>query len=339
MKKIFFIPAFILFLSFSCSPPRDNPEVYGLIQPINLEEGKSKTIVLSDLFYSTDYKIEILQNENFEVNIDTSQNELTIKANNNFSGIDLIGFNLGENEYQVPVILKKRNKYLFKFKSEGSPQSVNLFGQFNSWNRQDLPMRDRDGDGTYEIYVSLDPGSYEYKIFVDGAEVIDPENPVKVPNGLGDFNSVRVIEKKTSDKQYLHLIDFNQNSDSSIFIFYYESNNQDKIAPENVIALADNQAIKPRLLILNDNYIKVWFDGEYLRNKKVLRVAINKNGKATNFQNIFLKDSKPLNEKYFTKWNDAVIYSIMIDRFNDGDKINSIPIEHPDLSLKANYQG
>ena len=59
-------------------------------------------------------------------------------------------------------------------------------------------MDDSDGNGIYEISVPLDPGRYEYKFFVDGKELIDPQNPVKVPNGLGDYNSILIIE---SEKQ------------------------------------------------------------------------------------------------------------------------------------------
>ncbi len=33
------------------------------------------------------------------------------------------------------------------------------------------------------------------------------------------------------------------------------------------------------------------------------------------------------------------MYSIMVDRFNDGDSLNSIPVEHPDLLKQANYYG
>ena len=61
-------------------------------------------------------------------------------------------------------------------------------------------MSDEDGDGIYEILIPLDPGRYEYKFYVDGVEVVDTANPVKVPNGLGDYNSVRIIEKSPADK-------------------------------------------------------------------------------------------------------------------------------------------
>ena len=50
-------------------------------------------------------------------------------------------------------------------------------------------------DNEYEISIPLDPGRYEYKFYVDGVELADPKNPLRVPSGVGDFNSVKVIEK------------------------------------------------------------------------------------------------------------------------------------------------
>jgi hypothetical protein len=51
-------------------------------------------------------------------------------------------------------------------------------------------MKDFNNDGTLEVEIPLDPGRYEYKYFVDEREVVDPANPSKVPNGMGDFNSL-----------------------------------------------------------------------------------------------------------------------------------------------------
>ena len=57
-------------------------------------------------------------------------------------------------------------------------------------------------------------------------------------------------------------------------------------------------------------------------------------------QTVFLLNGSPLKstDKIFN-WHDAIIYSLMIDRFYDGDKSNSIPIIHDSLSMKANYNG
>ncbi|MCK7525307.1 MAG: glycogen-binding domain-containing protein [Ignavibacteriales bacterium] len=66
-------------------------------------------------------------------------------------------------------------------------KQVSLFGQFNSWDRQNLPMKDSNGDGIFEVEIPLDPGRYEYKFYVDGKELVDPANPDKSVKRYGRF--------------------------------------------------------------------------------------------------------------------------------------------------------
>lgn len=77
--------------------------------------------------------------------------------------MELISFKLGEETFQIPVRLVKSPKYLFTFKPQANEKEISLFGQFNSWDRHNLPMKDFNNDGTLEIEIPLDPGRYEYK--------------------------------------------------------------------------------------------------------------------------------------------------------------------------------
>ncbi len=310
-----------------------------LIKPVILEEGKTTTVLLSDLFYSENYDIQLLPNKNFKLQYDNTKHILNITPDKNFFGLDLIPFKLDDEEYQIPVKLNKKNKYLFTFKPEGTPERVNLFGQFNGWDRNNLPMSDEDGDGVYEIKIPLDPGRYEYKFYVDGKEIIDPQNPVKVPNGLGDYNSVIIIDKAATDKHYLHLLDYTISNDTFQYNFYYETPTKDLINKNHVIALINNSKIPGEKIKLEGNRISLLITAGELSNENVLRIAVSKNGKATNFQTVRLNNGFPVTDKNFNDWHSAIIYAVMIDRFYDGDKSNSIPVEHPELSYKANYQG
>ena len=327
----------ILFLS-SCSPKK-HYEISDLIQLIILEEGTSKEIFIGDLFYASDYELEFLPNKNATVEFDTTTDVLKITPAKGFSGLDLLSFKFGDEVYQIPFRLEKRKKYYFRYTPIGTPQRVNLFGQFNSWNREDLTMSDRDSNGIYEILVPLDPGRYEYKFYVDGVEVVDTANPVKVPNGLGDYNSVRIIEKSPADKHYLHVKDYNKSEELFQYNFFYESVSRELITPENVITLLNNSQLDAEYITLEGNNISIRIPDKELSGIKSLRIAINKKGMATNFQTLKLKDGQLAQGTVFSDWNDAIIYSIMIDRFCDGDKTNSIPVEHDSLFIQANYQG
>ncbi|GBD86408.1 neopullulanase [bacterium BMS3Abin03] len=336
LHRMFFVLALFIFSSCAIKSQKGTTD---FIKPVNLEERTTTAIVISDLFYADNYDLEFLPNDNFKLELDSSNTILKITPSESFSGLSLIAFRMNGNEYQIPVKLHKRKKYLFTYKPEGNPESVNLFGQFNGWNRNNLPMSDEDGDGVYQIRVPLDPGRYEYKYYIDGKELIDPENPVKVPNGFGDYNSVIIIEKIQSDKQFLHLLGYKRSDDSITYNFYYESLLKNLLTPADVIALLDNSKIPGQNIVIDGNEISIGFNEAELQGENIIRVAVSKSGIATNFQTVRLKDGMPLGNNGFESWHDAIIYSIMLDRFYDGDTTNNSPVEQPDLSYKANYQG
>src|SRR3972149_7547894 len=317
MKFLKIIILFLAIASNSCTPQQQNT-ITDLISPVNLKEDAPTKLILGDLFYAENYKVEFILNANFNVSIDSIKNSVEITPLKNFSGLDLISFKHYDKTYELPVKLERRNKYLFTYKPEGNTAVINLFGQFNGWNRENLPMKDEDEDGTYVIMVPLDPGRYEYKFYVDGAELIDHDNPVKVPNGMGDFNSVRVIEKTTAGKNYLHILNYNQNSNTFSYTLSYESITRDLITNKYVVALLDNFKIEEEKVKLDGNKITISLNSDELEGEKVIRVAVSKNGKATNFQTIRVINGIPLGKENFESWYDAIIYSIMLDRFNDG---------------------
>lgn len=329
----------LLFSVVICGCAQQNNTINDLIKPINLKEETTTKIVLNDIFYAENYNLKFLPNKNFNVVLDTNENTIAITPVNHFSGIELISFDLFDKTYELPVKLELREKYLFTYKPIGSPEIVNLFGQFNGWNRKNLPMQDEVGDGVYQITVPLDPGRYEYKFFVDGKELIDQGNPVKVPNGMGDFNSVRIIEKTAADKHYLHLLNYDMENDKFFYNFYYESVTRDLITPIDVIALIDNFKINPEKIELDGGNIRISFSVDEMKGNKIILLAVSKNGNATNFQTVRLNNGLPTGKKGFNDWSDAIIYSVMIDRFYDGDTTNNNPVVHPELSFKANYQG
>jgi cyclomaltodextrinase len=337
MKKISYAILIIL-ISLSCSQNHSN-KIEDIIQPINLEEGIEKEIVISDLFYASNYKLIFTPNDNFTVVYDTVTNVVKLKAKEGFTGLDVLSFTYENQQYQIPIKLQPRKKYLFTYKPKGKPKQVNLFGQFNSWDRASLPMDDSDGNGVYEIRIPLDPGRYEYKFFVDGKELIDPKNPVKVPNGLGDFNSIVIIEPQKFDKMYLHCLSYKPEDQSKTFNYFFEGDYSPLTKEANVVALLDNQVINPSLIKVNGHTISLIFPDDLIDGKRLLRVAVRAEGKFSNIQSTWIIDGKAVNNDSPKSWYDAIIYSLMIDRFNNGDPSNDNPVKHDSLFKPANYNG
>jgi cyclomaltodextrinase / maltogenic alpha-amylase / neopullulanase len=326
----------IIFLLFVFTSILSAQEIRDLIKPLNLIAGKTDSVLISDLFYTKDYSLKFLPNENIEFSYSPSNNMLYLAPLKNFEGIGLIEFTVNKANYVIPFKSEVLQEKSFKYTPQGDFRNVNLFGSFNSWNRQELPMKDLDKDGTYEISIPLQPGRYEYKFFVDGKEIVDPDNPEKFPNGMGDFNSVLVVEPLHSEKSYLHLVGKREKG----IQFYYERENQvDSLKKEHLIILLNNKVVPAEQIRISGNYIDISIDEKYYTGDNILRAVVVQNGFPTNIQSIFLNEKiKPDIKQNITPF-DKVIYSIMIDRFSDGDTSINKPARHPDLMKQANYNG
>ncbi|MEP0860275.1 MAG: alpha-glucosidase C-terminal domain-containing protein [Ignavibacterium sp.] len=330
----------LLLLSFILITPIQSQNIHDLIYPINLIEGETVTVPICDIFYSEEYPVEFQQNKFVDVKFNPASNEVSFTPNKNFSGMTLVSFKFYDNNYEIPVKLNKTKKYLFTYKPQAGEKQVNLFGQFNSWNRQNLPMKDSDGDGVLEIEIPLDPGRYEYKFFVDGEEIVDPENPVKVPNGMGDFNSVRIIEEEAKDKMFLHILGKEKTANELILKFYFENTDRSNlVSKESIIALFDNQKFPEQLIKVIGREIHLSVKNEMLKGEHSVRIAINRMGKHSNIQTVQIIDGAIAGSNNKRTLHDQIIYSLMIDRFYNGDTTNDSPVVHDSLFKPANYNG
>lgn len=311
-----------------------------VIQPVTLSESNPVTVLLSDLFYTEDYSsIKFYEHNSINVVYDNLTLNLTLSPKTEFNGLNFVEFTLDSRDYVIPVIQRKSLKYKFTFKTSRKPAMVYLFGQFNSWNRQNIPMT-KTQEGIFEVEIPLDPGRYEYKFFVDAKEIIDSLNPVYVPNGMGDYNSVIVIKQPAEDKVYLHNLRLEATENHLFTDYFFESGKKtDVVKRSEVAALLNNYLLPESRISIARNTIRIMLDKKDLSGDHTLRVAVSKDGNLTNFQTLMLLDGVPVSQVGKRTNHDNIIYSIMIDRFYDGDTTINNPVQHPELSYKANYQG
>ncbi len=334
--KIFLVGIFI-FALYSCA---DNglSEITDIIPNINLEFQTEKEIIISDLFYSDTYELTFSDNPNIDIYYNEKTNAVKLKSKKNFVGMTLVNFTLDGVVYSIPVTVSKNASYKFKFTPDKKYKELYLFGSFNGWNRKDIAMTDDDADGTFEAETTLEPGIYAYKFFGDGEEIVDNANPNKVPNGFGNFNSIITIEEVASEKIFLHVYSFN--NQKGILSFRIEGNQFSReIKNKNIFALLGNRRLSSKVIKISNNNIAIELPPSVADGKKTIRVAVTKNGRTTNFQHIIFESGKPINGNSKFDWHDGIIYSLMIDRFSDGDKTINKKIEHDSLSDKANYMG
>ncbi len=70
--------------------------------------------------------------------------------------------------------------------------AVYLAGTFNNWDANAHPM-EKDKKGVWKTSLSLKPGRYEYRFFVDGHWENDPACSCCVPNEFGSQNCVKFV--------------------------------------------------------------------------------------------------------------------------------------------------
>ncbi|HKI83071.1 MAG TPA: hypothetical protein VKA63_01945, partial [Candidatus Krumholzibacteria bacterium] len=71
--------------------------------------------------------------------------------------------------------------------------SVAVVGSFNGWDPKANVLR-RGADGLWRTEIRLRPGSFQYKLVVDGTRwIADPANSSRVSDGFGALNSVLVV--------------------------------------------------------------------------------------------------------------------------------------------------
>ena len=71
-------------------------------------------------------------------------------------------------------------------------QNVSLVGDFNNWDPKRHPMKRKNNGQWYKI-VMLQPGTHEYKFWVDDAWVIDRANDYRRRNNFGTLNNLITV--------------------------------------------------------------------------------------------------------------------------------------------------
>ncbi len=72
-------------------------------------------------------------------------------------------------------------------------KTICLAGEFNGWNTQSHPMA-QDKKGVWKIDLALEPGTYQFRYFVDQSWWMNDAEAGQVANEHGSNNSLTVVE-------------------------------------------------------------------------------------------------------------------------------------------------
>ncbi|NHZ86353.1 MAG: hypothetical protein GWP19_10795 [Planctomycetia bacterium] len=329
MRKTIFIIVIIIFIG--CT--NNNIPTVSNFPTIILQSGIEKTIDLTKyISIIKDVTIEQVEGINISYNAETKL--LKLKADNNEQ---LIVLPMVINGEHLSLLLRVNPMiaHTFTYQPNNNESNIVVMGQFNDWSRTALPLYDKDNNGIYERTVYLKPQRHEYKFVLDGVELIDPANPVFISNNIGGWNSILDLSEFKSEPGGKII---KEKWEKGMLTYYFVSP-QDQSSLEELILIHDNSIIDSNNFRIAENGL---ISVDYLKlGDGVLRITgIDTKNRLIPENITIVKNGKPLNQvDHPQDWHFAVLYNLMVDRFLDGDKSNTVQVKTNNLSELANFNG
>lgn len=216
---------------------------------------------------------------------------------------------------------------------KGPAKKVSLVGQMTAWTRDKMKFSSVDGEN-WTITFSLPAGKYAYQIAVDEAQILDPSNPVKEGNGNGGFNSV--LDLRGADPEKAPIISTSKILDGKIELL---SANE----PDQIVAMWQNVALPSEMISIKGNKIQIDIPEQAVSmDQSFIRVyASNSNGISNDIL-IPLSRGEVVQDATLLTRHDKhrnILYSLMIDRFENGDTINDRKLNQADVLPIVDYMG
>lgn len=222
-----------------------------------------------------------------------------------------ITFKDGTTE-SIVLIKSKKVKHVVKYYPQGYVTSVQIAGDFNSWNPKGYDFSYIDNCWQYTL--EIEPGNYSYQLIVDGNWIKDPINGEVLENGYGGYNSLLRVPFADAEKMQMETIQVHENniilsaSDSiSGYLVFWQNkviNDTNTFRQRNrIVVTIPNDAKK-----IKRSYIRVYgYNTETMTNDLLIPIE---NGIVVETSDKITRNDK----------ESQIIYFALIDRFNNGKK-------------------
>lgn len=236
--------------------------------------------------------------------------------------------------YSVPCRKTDKVDYVFTYNAHGKIYNrVQIAGQMNDWAPIFTPDLKLNKSGIYEVTLNVSPGTYLYQMVLDGDQNHDANNPNKVDNGYGKFNSIMQVPGKNDQFPKLFTTKFcnkeiilsSKNDVKEVFVYWQNYRlpaGFTTIKKGKITVKIPAEASQP-----DRSYIRVWASNE-LGVSNDLLIPLQKGKVLTDAKQITRADKQA-----------QIIYSLMVDRFKNGDKSNDHPMNRADVNPKVDYFG
>lgn len=355
-----FFLSFLLFF-FLPSPLFSIQEKFAVreMPSIEMEMNRTQIVPLSPYIVSPEgFTIQISGERFVFATFNAKENYITLTPQRDWLGLQALNLNIvpllsqksPQGKSSVPVELtlivkvQKKSGTPFTFKPETPVKEVYVAGDFNGWNPKASKMDGPDANGVFSVTLPLSGGRYGYKFVADGQWFSDPKNPNKVPDGFQGFNSI--LELKSEGRPEIFGIAKKVQWDPAVkkgklhAVFGYKSSDENgpAINPDSIFILFDGKSVPQEFFQWSATSQTITLDLKNLPpgTHSIRVLAADRNSIATNelsFTETIGDGAAPFD------WRNAVIYSIVTDRFFDGDLTNDRPVPDDQVPWSLNYQG
>ncbi len=311
-------------------------EIFGLASPINLEVDTT-VVYLEDYFVDVN-AIKEIETPEFLISSRSADNKklYLIVINDSVPILSQLNITTSKDKYSILLRKSKKEKIQFQFDPKDSLYSkVSIVGEMTNWNPNVIFMENKNG--IWQTELIMNPGRYQYQIVADGNWFLDPNNTVKIDNGIGGYNSLLIAgvnDQKLKPK--IFTFDFTDkyiqysstDKDITRFVFWENSKLND-------YWILDENLYEEYL------YIEIPEAAKTIKRSTIRINGFNSNGEANDIL-IPLEYGKVITDPSLLEKVDfqkTIMYFMMVDRFNNGDKTNDNPVKDERVLPQANYYG
>ncbi len=335
---LFGVISLFIFLITSCQPslnkPASSPDNRNLNSLMTLEIGENE-IYLQDFILNVK-DIDSVKCSSSYVTINVSSDKTIAKlyvSEEIEQFVDLKIYAKGV-AYSVPCRKTDKTQYIFTFDAQSKKYNrIQIAGQMNDWTPSRTPDLVLNENGLYEVELQLSPGTYLYQMNLDGDQNHDFNNPKKVDNGFGKYNSIlevpgssHLLPVLTTESYGNNKISISsQNVVSNVFVYW-----QNYRLPDNFIKIVNGIItfdIPSEAKSMKRSFLRVWASNKFGVSNDVL-VPLQKGEVLTQ-------------SKYMTRTDKhaQVMYFMLVDRFMNGDTLNDKPLNRPDVNPRVDFWG
>ena len=338
MKKNTGLYTIIILAITACQPslkvPVNSDNNFYLNSLITLESGEN-ILYLQDFIQNTEL-IDSLTSTSEKLSCELSDDKQSgiLTAERDMEHFVDVKVWIKGTAYSIPCRKTDKISYTFKFNPRANAyKRVQIVGQMNEWTATLTPDLQLKENRMYEVELMLRPGVYMYQLVLDGEQTHDANNPKKVDNGFGQFNSKLEIKSNddslpriTTESYSARQISLSYtNQVSEVFVYW-----QNYRLPVNFTRTANGKIafdIPMNARHTKRSHIRVWASNQFGVSNDIL-IPLHKGE--------VLMDAKHIDR---TDKHAQMMYFMLVDRFKNGNTNNDVPMNRADVHPKVDYWG